>query len=633
MYLSSLLQQNPSNDQVRRESEEISQLFKDTLFGSTAQVTSKSSNRPIEQFVDSLFKNWQSMMKFQGPLDIVTDPHDKKETLRLLTVLREASKKTFHSCAIMRYLVVTLVSIGNYSEALDAFNTYTAYQEKARIRLASFSSTNGSLQNDSISFGDDDKSVVRVFAKAIDLIVIVKKDGVLAKQTADRLSRWLNNENLIGSHRKTKSKHEKVGSIISADLSDGFALVWASIGRAYALYASQANTSDERQQAYQLAVSAYENSLNFHPDDIEFYFNFALLLAENGQLSKSLSVAKEALLIDNQKYQLWHLIGLLLAAMEDYEKSLQAVGNAMDILAAKPEEFSSLPDFEKEQFLQLKMSEIAVLEASEGIDTALELIPDVFSLYGALHPNVEAGSGNNNSTSNEPDVYTEKEGGRVSPARSRKFKLTPTFSRSTIRSHRDDVNGHAISGHNRHASVIPPMSSTTDGIAKSNLHSLWVWTASLYRRGGLLEDARESLAEAYKLKNNNSNIYVEQGLLFKLNNEPVLALKEFESALEKDGYNPRAIVGFVQLIHEQSELESSPLFMDENDKLAAVTRAHGLLELLVQSGRGFNCSEAWYLMSIAKESEGDTEGAKAALWRCVELEETRSVRSFKVLSF
>lgn len=715
LYLSSVLQRNPEDAGVKKEVQRVSKLFQDTLFQSTALITSKASNIPIEQFIDGLFKNWLNTMHLHGPLGLVVEKQDIIETNNLLKVLRQASMKTFHSCAIMRYLVFVLTALGQYEEALSAFNTYVAYQEKARIRQASYKTSSSvediSPQSKQLQSGDDDKSVVGVFSKAIDVMVIVKKDGNMARNTADRLRSWLNNETFISSRGKNRKRqgHDRnissTSSVISADLRDGFALVWASIGRAYALYAYQANTSEEREQVYELAVSSYESSLGYHPEDAQIYFDFALLLAQNSQLKHSMRIVREGLMVDKSHVLLWHLIGLLLSAMEDYEKALQAVSNALGMFSEKSKSSpSSLLDLEKSQYLQVKMTEVAIYEASEGIDRALELIPDVFSLYGELHPPAETKEA-------VPEVEEDYE---IVPTKSRLFiknlkpglGLSRTLSRTPFRGHKKD---HSVASTNvsvprlsTASRVAPPsLPHLTDKASRKDLNKLWLWTAGLYRRGGLSQDAEEALLEAEKVGGLSADARVELGLLIK-KERPALALKEFEAALEIDKDNIRAIVAFVNLIYDHSESQHTEshhtepkenvtfnnpfgeefndedefnpepitvtpngngqaqnsrsqshadsksktsvknqktesahdsIFISHNDQLAAGTRAQGLLEMLLQSGRGFNCSEGWWLMSLTKEREGDKIGAAAALWKCVGLEESRGVRGFSVLEY
>lgn len=68
-----------------------------------------------------------------------------------------------------------------------------------------------------------------------------------------------------------------------------------------------------------------------------------------------------------------------------------------------------------------------------------------------------------------------------------------------------------------------------------------------------------------------------------------------------------------------------------NDRLAARDRAHGLLTGLTRLGSGWNYSEAWFALARAYEESEQLDKARDALWWCVELEDGRAVRDWKVI--
>lgn len=57
-------------------------------------------------------------------------------------------------------------------------------------------------------------------------------------------------------------------------------------------------------------------------------------------------------------------------------------------------------------------------------------------------------------------------------------------------------------------------------------------------------------------------------------------------------------------------------------------RALALLQSLTSSPRGWNMPEAWFELSRAFEMEKDIKNAKSALWKVIELEDVRGVRSY-----
>ena len=707
LYLSSVLQRNPEDVAIRKELQGVSKLFQTVLFQSKESVTEVVANTAIEQFVDALCQNWRKSVHFHSPLESVFEPKDVEETKTLLQVLRQASTKTFHSCAIMRHMVFVLSALRHYDEALNAFDTYTAYQEKARqISTKEDGENKATPETASVPQGDDDQAVVRVFAKAIDVIVHVKKDGIRARETADKLRGWLNEEipeptvNGDGMRRRVSRGHRRVASGVSGisgvsavsseksgELSSGFALVWASIGRAYALYAAQATTAILHNQVYELAVSSYEKSVRYSPEDGQIYFDFALLLAENSYVSRALDVAREGLTVDSTHVLLWHLVGLLLAALEDYEKASQAVNNALKICSEKRDSNpSQLMSTEKSQYLQLKMTQVAIEEAAEGIDKALEMIPEVFVLYGVLHPAPPS--------STLPEINKLE----ISKSKSQKNKTGNGLVRSLSRTASKRNAANSVPASKPRAAKpssqadllrVPHQNNKT---SRADLVKLWLWTAGLYRRAELNKESEEAIMEAEKINGPSADTHVELGLLIG-EHRPPLALSEFEAALELDRNNIRAIVALAKIVFDHShssfsnrvvltqqaenedflkalgkaqnskpagmanglkpgyslnpdsaasEVQSEgakpsgtydSLFTSEKDQLAAVTRVQSLLDMVLESGTGFNCAEAWWLMSLIKERNGDYAGATKALWKSIALEESRSVRSYSVVDY
>lgn len=65
------------------------------------------------------------------------------------------------------------------------------------------------------------------------------------------------------------------------------------------------------------------------------------------------------------------------------------------------------------------------------------------------------------------------------------------------------------------------------------------------------------------------------------------------------------------------------------NELAPRDRALGLLEKLVDSPRGWDLPDAWFLLADALEKSGEVERAKCALWRVVELEDGTGVRGWR----
>jgi cargo-transport protein YPP1 len=67
------------------------------------------------------------------------------------------------------------------------------------------------------------------------------------------------------------------------------------------------------------------------------------------------------------------------------------------------------------------------------------------------------------------------------------------------------------------------------------------------------------------------------------------------------------------------------------DRLAARDRAYHLLSTLTKLGTGWDYSEAWFSLARAYELSGQVEKAKEVLLWCVELEDSRPLRGWRVV--
>lgn len=65
------------------------------------------------------------------------------------------------------------------------------------------------------------------------------------------------------------------------------------------------------------------------------------------------------------------------------------------------------------------------------------------------------------------------------------------------------------------------------------------------------------------------------------------------------------------------------------ERLAARDRAYGLLSSLTKLGTGWDYSEAWFALARAYEEGGQLGKAKEVLWWCVELEDSRPIRTWR----
>lgn len=186
------------------------------------------------------------------------------------------------------------------------------------------------------------------------------------------------------------------------------------------------------------------------------------------------------------------------------------------------------------------------------------------------------------------------------------------------------------------------------------LRTVWLCVCGLYRRCGWLGDARGALEEAgtgagvsgAASKEGEADVCVERGLLALEIGDRRAAVELFERALAVDVDHAGAIVALSQILLDIVPSPVSPCLTlqkipsdrpklptqlqtkeeNETDFMIRQNRVLGLLMACTSSSRGWDCSEAWHALAELLERQGDTDGAKKALWKVVGLEDGRGVR-------
>lgn len=678
VYISSVFRNDPANKQLAQETQQVSETYERYLFEKSTFPTSSVSGQPIEEYIDVLVANWGLVTTLSGFHQVVTSKEEISHTKRVLLSVRKAATLTFHSCSIMRHHVMLLSALGEYKEAIAAFDTYMSYQEKYRLRLESGSE----LEHET---GDSNYLVVKVISKVILIYTYIFKDATTAQSCVAKLETWLNSGDMAEVDNDGKTEVA--------------AVAYAAIGRAYFFYAGKLTSESDYESALDTAKANFERSIDLRPKDAEVYLDYALLSSRCGDISLALANVKEGLMYNHMHIPLWNLMALLLSAQEEYSTALQVVNNALyDV-----ENNNVIPilDEEKQAYIQLKMTQVALVEASEGPFEALDYLPEVFALFNSLYqPHTESEAmikedreensnernGNidenvngeavniegdnifnlpNGNTANGTHTKKEKRAERRSErkAERRQRKGDPSDEKQELPN--SELNGSApqrssaIQKHRRsfsrqvsavHRTLSERRKKNTAGttnggkIKRSDpeiafLKDLWLWIAGMYRRADLLHDADQAIVEAEDLSGPTPNSHAETGILIS-KERPVRAMEEFESALDEEPENLKAILGLSQLVLAHSSscdnkaLQSATkattysLFISEKDEAAAHARVLSLLETFVQTSPARYVSEAWWILSHFYDMTNREEEMQKALWKSVGLEETRGIRDF-----
>ncbi|ABN66314.2 predicted protein [Scheffersomyces stipitis CBS 6054] len=488
-------------------------------------------------------------------------------------------------------------------------------------------------------------------------------------------------------------------NILQTDKSQFIQLVskaWYAIGNYYYNLSVYNSANEEALKVNtENVLSNYKNSLIVNSTGSELYlFSYALALSNSNQLQASAKLCKFILKKYPESFKTWNLLVLLLSAFEandpaaempavperlqsapspeadgtaadpssngfTSEHSIQVkkrsltepekfVNNALNIaglyvLKFKQKDIKLSPEI-KYEILQLKLTQLAVWEQIHGVSYILEYLTEVFVLYHELfeveleggdfsngHSNGRATTGN--KWSHRPSVMDS------SPAAAAKEAVSSSTKDRLLNVDRiKRISRLVPSKRQRHDA-----SSTTSSSVKSNhlerriLQDLWLWTARIYLKIGLLEDCEQCIVEAETIYQPNNKTFTTLGYLTSKNRK-FLALQEFERSLENfekdDPYNRidygYSLLGLCKLFLIDDEKDNS-LFISATDVNAGIIRMKNLLEKFSLSWPyGQNSPEVWHYLSKIYEIVDDKTLLTKSLWKCVELEDYRPVRSFAV---
>lgn len=469
---------------------------------------------------------------------------------------------------------------------------------------------------------------------------------------------------------------------------------WFALGQFYHYLATYGSADEKLLDINTTKVALYyKNSLIINSTgNVVYLFNYAYTLAQNHSVESSLRLCKFILKRYPELFKTWNLLVLLTSAMEQRASILDSTVKTMNkatILGSLSEQENgerengenenahrrdqNLAELEKfiedalniaglfmmknrqngvalslqtkYEILQLKMTQLAVWEANQGVEYILESVAEIFALYHELfqetgdlghtrqHSGVSRAEGR---WSHRPSVIDPAD---VTVMATREKPKDKSLAKERIKrlSHvaHDPERPRVLSKTVRATKMAPPATKKDENRI---LQEVWLWTASIYLKLGLLEEAEQCIVEAETADKPNVKTFTLLGLLTSKSRK-FLALQEYERSLEvfhspEERYNRKAygltLLGMCKLFIIDDETDSS-LFISSKDLDAGLIRLKNYLEQYSLCWPyGANCSELWYYLSTIYEKFDDKVLFKKALWKCVDLESDRPVRSYCV---
>lgn len=404
--------------------------FEHLLLSETDFPRADEDREEVELFVDMLMQNW-AILTGRGWKEQDLGPGGKAAvSATVLELLYRASMKTFHSTAILRNLFLVHLAVAEFDLALKAFDSYLGIVKKGKARVEKTGHQEKSL--------DDDATVLETMCLCISALSRFggRDAAEKAKAIATDLEHWIEKMEPPHTNGGMQSVREEGGrSSATGDRvpAKTLALAWQSIGLAQAQWARMTFDASARTEVQKKAIRSLRTSLSSDfgsTADVRGVFALGLLLAEQRELTTAIELVKTALLTkptgdeslvlrngpfwkERSLIPLWHLLSLLLSSRQEYVLAARTCECAFEqfrdpaVLFGRQQLYKSdhlneaekgrdvnnglvdeMDDFEKENILEVKMTQLAIVEIMEGprvaVNASLELLTLFSRLFGSL---------------------------------------------------------------------------------------------------------------------------------------------------------------------------------------------------------------------------------------------------------
>ncbi|KAF1915662.1 hypothetical protein BDU57DRAFT_279500 [Ampelomyces quisqualis] len=413
----------------RAELKRVETVYEALLVAETPFPRASETNHEVEAWVASVMHNWRLLC---GPTwrDADLGEGGKEGVARsVLDILYRAATKTFHSTRVLRNLFTVHASLAEFELAFKAYDSYVEIVTRAKDRVEK--------SGEAVEGIDSDSTVLRTSAEAIRLLCRFgsRHEAEKALRIGHNIERWLEQSEHIRSA-------SDAGSVASNDTlvePAALAAAYCALGISQAHWARYTYEVEQRAVLQAKAVQHLRNSLSptlGHVNNVEALYALALVLAETRDVLGAIKVVKRALSPVSKKsttistdgvlssgitsefgrerklIPLWHLLALLLTSRSDFiaaEKACEAAfeqfGDPATLFASQDHDaFRSehlnktlgtndpthgivdrLESFEKSSILQIKMTQLSLMETMEGSVAAVDGCDELLALYHRLY--------------------------------------------------------------------------------------------------------------------------------------------------------------------------------------------------------------------------------------------------------
>lgn len=415
-------QHNVLKQRQRAEMQRVESTYESLLLAETKFPKASQASSEVEQWAQQVVANWRI---YTGPGWTDADLEDGGKTgvsRSVLAILYRAATKSFHSTSILRHLFTVHAALGEFDLAMHAFESYLEIVDKGKARAEK-------TGKHEVGFDDDDTAMLTA-AEAVRILCRYGDREHVERAVAVTISmqKWLGQRRPATADSAPMTENTAPSSPLLRNST--LAANYRALGISSAHWAQLTYDSEARPRLLTEAVNYLVRSQRYDPVSIDTACALSLVLAETRDVSGAIEVIRSviepsddvAMLSGNaaflsqshrkrQLIPLWHLLALCLTAQDDFEAAAEMCqaaykqfggptelfGHPAETMLRDPEKprpgsgglVDHMEGFEKESVLQIKMTEIMLLELTEGAEAAVDLTDELLGLYSRLFGSLE----------------------------------------------------------------------------------------------------------------------------------------------------------------------------------------------------------------------------------------------------
>ncbi|KAK1823413.1 hypothetical protein LTR12_002262 [Friedmanniomyces endolithicus] len=411
----------------RTELKRVETTYESLLLNETQFPKAFQTNAEVELWIEQAVINWRTLSSADWTDDELGDGGKATLGRDMLDILYRAATKTFHSNAILRQLFTVHAALGEYDLAIHAFNSYAEIVGRRKAK-----SEKTGMQE--LGSDDDDDTAILTASEAVRVLCKYgdREQAEKALEIGEKIKEWLGWQRSDEVDELETTEDVKTGGarpannpILSRLRPDTLAAAHRAIGISQAHWARITYDTDARAGLQKNAESSLRRSRSYGENDLETAYALARVLAETQNVPAAIEITKRAIAAANasqgdddgerdhyikqrQLVPLWHLLALCLTTRDEHDAAVKMCNAAFDQFGESTVLFGrqgmldsnspsraqrglvdSMDDFEKEGLLQVKMTELTLIELMEGAERAADFSDEVLRLYARLFGNSE----------------------------------------------------------------------------------------------------------------------------------------------------------------------------------------------------------------------------------------------------